>query len=76
MAIEADAVFLIYLVASILINICILGGNSLTIIAILKKPRLATASNQFILGLALADLLVGKDKIIIFIKSLICTYIT
>lgn len=62
MAIEADAFVIVYFVASIIINVCILGGNSLTIIAILKKPKLATASNQFILGLALADLLVRKKS--------------
>jgi hypothetical protein len=62
MAIEADAFVIIYFVASIIINVCILGGNSLTIIAILKKPKLATASNQFILGLALADLLVSNNN--------------
>jgi hypothetical protein len=67
MAIGADAFVIIYFVASIIINVCILGGNSLTIIAILKKPKLATASNQFILGLALADLLVSNNHF--FVKQ-------
>lgn len=42
-------------------TIFIIGGNTLTIIAILKKPKLATPSNQFIIGLALADLLVSTS---------------
>jgi hypothetical protein len=47
-----------------LLMVCILGGNCLTITVIVKKPRLATPSNQFVLGLALADMLVRmKDRI-------------
>jgi 7 transmembrane receptor (rhodopsin family) len=42
----------------LMIAFFILGGNSLTIAAIYKNPKLNTASNQFILGLAIADLLV------------------
>jgi hypothetical protein len=41
-----------------LIAVFILTGNSLTIAAIHKNPKLNTASNQFIYGLAVADLLV------------------
>jgi hypothetical protein len=42
----------------IVVTILVIVGNTLTILAILKKPKLATASNQLIIGLALADLLV------------------
>ncbi|XP_059471524.1 octopamine receptor Oamb-like [Neocloeon triangulifer] len=47
------------LLLSFLITISVITGNILTIIAILRKPKLNTISNQFILGLAVADLLVG-----------------
>ncbi|XP_059489699.1 octopamine receptor 1-like [Neocloeon triangulifer] len=42
-----------------ILMICILGGNCLTVTVIVRKPKLATPSNQFVLGLALADMLVG-----------------
>lgn len=42
----------------ILIAVFTLAGNSLTIAAIYQNPKLDTASNQFIYGLAIADLLV------------------
>jgi hypothetical protein len=42
----------------ILISILILSGNSLTIAAINNNPKLNTPSNQFIYGLAIADMLV------------------
>jgi len=50
----------LYLLTGTCVIILILGGNTLTVLSILKNPRLATPSNQFILGLALADLLVSK----------------
>ena len=50
---------ILYVCIIILCSVFIIGGNTLTILAILKKPQLATPSNQFIIGLALADLLVS-----------------
>jgi len=47
-----------YLTMGIIVMFLILGGNSITVFSILKNPHLATPSNQFILGLACADLLV------------------
>ncbi|CAB3372964.1 Hypothetical predicted protein [Cloeon dipterum] len=49
----------VVLMSSFLITILVIGGNVFTIIAILRKPKLKTTSNQFIMGLAFADLLVG-----------------
>ncbi|XP_059471522.1 tyramine/octopamine receptor-like isoform X1 [Neocloeon triangulifer] len=45
--------------ACLIIALAILFGNGMTILAIVKKRKLKTASNQFILGLAVADLLVA-----------------
>lgn len=45
------------------ISILIVGGNTLTILAIKNNKKLNTASNQFILGLAIADLIVSVDSI-------------
>jgi hypothetical protein len=42
----------------VIISVFTLFGNSLTIAAIRQNPKLDTASNQFIFGLAIADLLV------------------
>ncbi|XP_065349297.1 D(2) dopamine receptor A-like [Cloeon dipterum] len=42
-----------------ILMVLILGGNCITVTVIIKKPKLATSSNQFVLGLALADMLVG-----------------
>jgi len=55
---------MIYLVVGIFIVLLITISNISTMIVILKNPQLSTASNQFILGLASADLLVRNLKII------------
>jgi len=54
----------LYFCTGIFIVLLIASSNILTMIVILKNPRLATASNQFILGLACADLLVIQYHII------------
>jgi hypothetical protein len=48
------------------IAILIVGGNSLTILAIKRNQKLNSASNQFILGLAIADLIVSTAASIVF----------
>ncbi|XP_065331866.1 adenosine receptor A1-like [Cloeon dipterum] len=54
-----DTFDIVLCVAAICISLVIFLGNILTIFAILTKPILQTASNQFILGLAIADLMVA-----------------
>ena len=41
------------------VSACIIFGNSLTVIAVLKFPKMRTITNKFIVSLAIADLLVG-----------------
>ncbi|XP_059468968.1 D(2) dopamine receptor-like [Neocloeon triangulifer] len=61
------------LLVSFLIVLAIVVGNILTIIAVLRKPKMGTVSNQFVLGLAIADLLVAfalpYNLIVIFFVS-------
>jgi hypothetical protein len=55
-----------------LIAVFTLVGNSLTIAAIHQNPKLNTASNHFIFGLAIADLLVIFILSILFICVFYC----
>lgn len=61
----------------IIVTILVITGNTLTIMAILKKSNLATASNQLIIGLALADLLVRYyiEKTALFKKIMLMLHI-
>jgi len=54
-----DAYVILSVISLVLLNIAIIGGNILVIVAIFVSSKLRTVTNHFIVSLAVSDLLLG-----------------